>query len=462
MECILVAAIMAIVFAAIAPLLHSATLSYNATDSRVGLAQEARFALAHAAASLRQARAVTAASDDGNGAAGLVFLADDGTTMVLSRAAGSGDLLFGPAASPARLSRNCGGLAIRCYQADGSALASPLTDPGAVASVEVALTVTDPDGRTPPLVFTTRATLARPRPTIVINEVMYKPPAAIGPKDKFQWVELHNTTSQPIDVAGWYLWTKKKDEIDTLEADTAHGGTSVIPAGGYAVVTDRDTALYGECLTNGGFESGFSGWGSDTYDKTVTSTDPVEGSKRAEIYWHTWARLWKYCDVPAGGSVAFSFWERRHPDTVGGQIFAQISGNGFSVTCYSGPASDDWTFHCVDAGIVAGASAKVYLKFCPSGTGGRGCYDAVSVVWSPVSASAAKLRVNDNAIGDDLEDEQVYLSQGQRVHDAVVFRKEWAGDGDGSTLSRTSPYAPATEQATWAPGPYGGTPGAAN
>ena len=462
MECILVAAIMAIIFAAIAPLLHSATLSYNATDSRVGLAQEARFALAHAAASLRQARAVTAASDDGNGAAGLVFLADDGTTMVLSRAAGSGDLLFGPAASPARLSRNCGGLAVRCYQADGSALASPLAAPGDAASVEAAVTVTDPDGRTPPLVFTTRATLARTRPTVVINEVMYEVPASYGSPATHQWVELYNPTDSPVDVAGWLIWTKDEVTPDVLEADVAHGGTSVIPPGGYAVVTDRDTALYAECLTNGGFESGFSGWGSDTYSKEISTTDPVEGANRAEIYWHTWARLWRYCDVPAGGNVTFSFWERRHPDTVGGQIIAQISGNGFSVTCYNGPASDDWTFHSVDASIVAGASAKVYMKFCPSGTDGRGCYDAISVVWSPVPARAARLRVNDNSIGRDLESRVLYLGQGSVLHDAVAWESSWDGDLDGSTLSRTSPYAPSTEASSWTGGPYGGTPGAAN
>lgn len=464
LECVLVAGIMAVLLAAIVPLLHATVASYNAADARTGLVQEGRFGLAHAATVLRQARAVTACTDDGNGAARLEFLAGDGAAMVLERAAGSSELRYGPAASPALLSRHCPALALRCYKADGTALASPLTAPGSAASVEAAMTVSDPDGRGQPLVFTTRVTLARTPPTILINEIMYDPPASYGSNARHQWVELHNPTDAPVDVAGWLLWTVGQTKPDVLLADTDHGGTSVIPAGGYGIVTDKDSALFVKCLANGSFENNFGGWSSDTSAKTVTTGDAIDGSKKAELYPSAWGRIWRNCLTDPLGSVAFSFWERRAPGTPGGRIIAQVRNNltGVTLTAYDGPASDGWTMHVLDASSFLDVSVTVTLMFCPYDSGGRVWFDAVWVTQSPFPPGAAKIQVNDNNIGKNLEHYTVYLAQGVLLHDAVVWQPAWGGDDDGSTLSRTSPFAPSTEQASWTPGPYGGTPGAAN
>jgi len=48
------------------------------------------------------------------------------------------------------------------------------------------------------------------------------------------------------------------------------------------------------------------------------------------------------------------------------------------------------------------------------------------------------------------------------LRDAVVFDFTWGGNSDGSTLSRTNPWAPSTEQSSWQSGPYAGTPAMPN
>jgi phosphatidylserine/phosphatidylglycerophosphate/cardiolipin synthase-like enzyme len=75
---------------------------------------------------------------------------------------------------------------------------------------------------------------------LLINEVMYHPTENEGTNE---WIELYNPTSEPIDVTGWTLTDEK--ETDQLQADTDHGdGTTVVPPGGYALITDKGTTVY--------------------------------------------------------------------------------------------------------------------------------------------------------------------------------------------------------------------------
>ena len=48
------------------------------------------------------------------------------------------------------------------------------------------------------------------------------------------WVELYNTTNQPIDLAGWYL---SDDATDLKKYQFPANANSIIPANGYKVVT---------------------------------------------------------------------------------------------------------------------------------------------------------------------------------------------------------------------------------
>ena len=77
---------------------------------------------------------------------------------------------------------------------------------------------------------------------VVINEIMYNPPDVIGNDDFFEWIELYNNSTSPIDVSGWRL----------LDDDNSHSpfimpvGT-IISANGFLVIgknVDSVSAFY--------------------------------------------------------------------------------------------------------------------------------------------------------------------------------------------------------------------------
>ena len=81
---------------------------------------------------------------------------------------------------------------------------------------------------------------AEPSGLLLINEVMYH---SAENENTNEWIELYNPTSEPLDVLGWMIADEK--ETDTLQADTDHGdGTTSIPPGGYALITDKGTTVY--------------------------------------------------------------------------------------------------------------------------------------------------------------------------------------------------------------------------
>ena len=76
--------------------------------------------------------------------------------------------------------------------------------------------------------------------TLLINEVMFHP---LENENTNEWIELYNPTSEPLDVAGWMIADEK--ETDSILADTENGdGTTIIPPGGYAIITDKGTTIY--------------------------------------------------------------------------------------------------------------------------------------------------------------------------------------------------------------------------
>ncbi len=70
--------------------------------------------------------------------------------------------------------------------------------------------------------------------TIAIMEVMANP----LDEDSGEYIELFNYGDQPLDVAGWRV--DDGDATDTIEGYL--GGTTIIPAGGYALILDREYA----------------------------------------------------------------------------------------------------------------------------------------------------------------------------------------------------------------------------
>ena len=85
---------------------------------------------------------------------------------------------------------------------------------------------------------------------IIINEIMYNP----SNEDANEFVELYNQGTYAIDLNGWIIGDF--NDNDTLEA--WEGSSTLISAGGYAVVVDRNCnlSLSGVVLTTDDYAIG--------------------------------------------------------------------------------------------------------------------------------------------------------------------------------------------------------------
>ncbi|MDG2125230.1 MAG: lamin tail domain-containing protein, partial [Verrucomicrobiales bacterium] len=81
---------------------------------------------------------------------------------------------------------------------------------------------------------------------IVINEILSHSSAVSG-----DWIELHNTSSKPVDISGWYL----SDSAGDLQKYRIADDTS-IPALGYLVFTEADH--FGAGSSDPGSSTGFA------------------------------------------------------------------------------------------------------------------------------------------------------------------------------------------------------------
>jgi hypothetical protein len=467
-----VVAIMGILAVVSAPMIRSSSAAYSGASPLMLRSQEAAMALAHVSTALRQARAVTAAADNGAGVASLTFLGADGTAMVLSRQAGSNNLQYGPSGSTAVLAGDCTGLSIKCYTPGGTLISLPPPSPSGVGLVEIAATVVDPEGRGSPATYTTRAAIRHAPAQILITEIMYDPPWSLGSSSTNQWVELYNASSQPIDVGGWLLWTQGELTPDALQVDALYtsAGTTVIPPGGYAIVTDQDSDLYHECLSNGDFESSYLGYwqfSRNTYSRATGDT--VSGDYKLQVVGGYTTTMYQDFHTPSG------YFNPRlrlraklkvgTPSSSTLKIQVTDRWNNVVSTLYNGHFSAAWTEYAYDFSSFANQDLRLYVTVSSPGGSDRMNLDAITIYASRLPTlpyDCQHLWVDDNSIGSDLTAGQVFLSNGTSLRDVVSFSRAWGGNNDGSTLSRVAPSAPSTQAASWEPGPYGGTPAAAN
>ncbi len=100
-------------------------------------------------------------------------------------------------------------------------------------------------------------------PAVVINEIMYD--------SSIEYVELYNPSGLPVDVAGWTL--SDSDEEDTLSG--FNGGTTVIPANSYAVVTGTGAAIAADAIhlitNDGDIGDGLSDTGEALYLNDISN-----------------------------------------------------------------------------------------------------------------------------------------------------------------------------------------------
>jgi len=74
---------------------------------------------------------------------------------------------------------------------------------------------------------------------ITINEIMARP---ISDESLNEWIEIYNTGSSGVDIANWKIGDN--NDNDTLEGGKYGKAGTVIPANGYAIITDDNTRVY--------------------------------------------------------------------------------------------------------------------------------------------------------------------------------------------------------------------------
>jgi hypothetical protein len=70
---------------------------------------------------------------------------------------------------------------------------------------------------------------------VVVNEVMFNPSQALGSDNSYEWVEIFNNGSAPVDVSGWTL-----TDLDTGSGCIVPAGTTMA-AYSYLVFARSDT-----------------------------------------------------------------------------------------------------------------------------------------------------------------------------------------------------------------------------
>src|SRR3989339_299791 len=74
---------------------------------------------------------------------------------------------------------------------------------------------------------------------VIINEIMADP---IDDEDLNEWIELFNNNSFAVNVSGWIMGGD--DDNDSIEGGLYNGEGTIIPANGFAIITDDKTRVY--------------------------------------------------------------------------------------------------------------------------------------------------------------------------------------------------------------------------
>lgn len=232
-ELLTVVAVLGVIMIVMAPHLRGTRQAWEVLgDRHPEVLQNGRIGLDKIVRDLRQARSISDAGSDyieftDNDGADRRFQLNGG--YLEHGLVGALDTLAGPVTS----------LSFTCYEGDGVTVT---TTPEDIRSVLVQMTTSDSEGKVSDITLSSRVFIRRDVSDIMaINEIMYYPTG--NPERAWEWVEIYNYTSADVDVAGWKL----SDDVQTddILGDNIHGtGSTVIPAGGYAVITAQDTQVY--------------------------------------------------------------------------------------------------------------------------------------------------------------------------------------------------------------------------
>jgi len=464
-ELLLVVVLVAVLMAALSPAIRTVQTGWKAGERRMEVLQNARVAFDEEISVLRQMKRVSAVSGPAETDGFIEFYDKDGNLMRFDLDSQSSFLHYGSVGALSALAGPVSALVFSCYDSSGALLADPVAC-GRIRSLALELTVIDSEGRVAPVSLSGRVFLRRDAAGAVINEIMYNPP---GNQDKkLEWIELYNAGADAVDLAGWSLVSNANvTDPDTIEGDDRFGsGSTVLPAGGYAVVTADPSDVNVELLDDGGFEKNIkvTGWEYSSGWGRVKDGDNQEGTGKGARSGSGW--LYQDLTLPGGAESAFfSCWEKT-PSSVPGALRLVITlrdeDDTVLSTIYDGPMHGSWTRHTADLtpflGLVDGM-----IRFETIGSGTYWLDDA-SLSWSYVPADALRLRVDDADLGgqlDNYEDMAAFMNAGVLI-DMTEYENAWGGYGNGRTIERISAAGDSMDPANWDEGPANGTPGRLN
>jgi hypothetical protein len=459
----MVVGLVAVLMAALTPALRTVHTGWKAGERRMEVLQNARIAFDEKIRVLRQLTRVSAVSAPGDSNGYIEFYDSDGALMRFDLDSQSSYLRYGAAGAEATLAGPVSSLVFTCYDSAGAVMAAPVAV-GRIRSLELEITVNDAEGRVAPVSLSGKVYLRRDQSSLAINEIMYNPP---GSQDRrLEWVELYNP-GEAVDLDGFQIVSLGNPyDPDTIEGDDRYGsGETVLPPGGYAVITPNDSDVDTDLLDDGGFEKKIkvTDWVYSSGWSRIKDGDTREGTGKAGRSGSGW--LYQERMIPGTAESAhFSCWEKTpssSPSSLMLGITLRDSSDVLLATIYDGPMHDAWTRHAVDLTPYRGNQLRI--RFETTGAGTFWIDDAV-MSWSHVSADALRLRVEDDDLGGllDNDGDSVSLLDGGIPADVVTYDDAWGGDGNGRTIERVSVEGDPDDPANWSQGPSNGTPGRVN
>ena len=222
LEMIVVVALLSLIVVATAPYFRTTVLSWETQDRNLEILQNGRVGIDEMTRAIKAAQSfVTIDSND------IKFKDNDNKDVRFSLV---GNILKKGSTS---LVEPVDSLTFSYYDSMGE----EMTDETQVRLVKISMVVADSEGKVNPITFFSGVVLRKDKIlyTLVINEINYNPPQTGLKEKENEWVEIYNYGTDNLDVAGW------KIDNDSI---LAGNGTTVIPGGGYAIITAEPTEVY--------------------------------------------------------------------------------------------------------------------------------------------------------------------------------------------------------------------------
>ncbi|HDZ61943.1 MAG TPA: prepilin-type N-terminal cleavage/methylation domain-containing protein, partial [Nitrospirae bacterium] len=450
-EVLFVIMIMAVLMIPLASQFRGVRVAWDTGNKRSDLFQNARIGFDKMLRELKAAKQIISVTTAGDIVGRIEFIDKDDNTAIFERFLNGGKYWLGyttDGSSPNAVGDILAGpintMKFTSYEEDSI---TATTKRRAIKSVAIEMEVASDEGGINPETFAGRVIMEKELITLSINEINYNPSYA---DRRYEYVELYNFGAAPIDVNGWLFI---EDTTDTLQGDNLWGdGSTVIPAGGYAIITDTDTQAYTEMtILNGGFERG-GGAALSVWNRSVGWVRQNGGhTGRRRIRKRGAGTMWQQISIPAVANRAFfSFWERQN----GQQLIVTVRDTLFNVlmTVYDGPMSGGtWTQHTADLSAYIGSTIRIYFQtFGPVANSNQYRLDDITLALHDTWLSVGDTEIG-NRLGNNTETLTLQIpgANGQVV-DSVLYDDSWGGDGNGNTIERVDSEDDSNDPLNWA------------